>query len=170
MRPPRQGRARQSGIAGARTPTPLDSIRKQTIDQVLSELGSSRGGLASEEAGSRQQTAGKNLIESAKKRSPLLAFLSNFTHLMAVLLWVAGSIAFLAGMPELGVAVWLVNIINGVFSFWQEHRASQATEALKKMLPAYATVIRDGQEQKILAEDLVPGDVMLLAEGEQDLG
>ena len=146
---------------------PLDSIRKQTIDQVLSELGSSRGGLASEEAGSRQQTAGKNLIESAKKRSPLLAFLSNFTHLMAVLLWVAGSIAFLAGMPELGVAVWLVNIINGVFSFWQEHRASQATEALKKMLPAYATVIRDGQEQKILAEDLVPGDVMLLAEGDK---
>ena len=146
---------------------PLDTIRKQTIDQVLSELGSSRGGLASEEAGSRQQTAGKNLIESAKKRSPLLAFLSNFTHLMAVLLWVAGSIAFLAGMPELGVAVWLVNIINGVFSFWQEHRASQATEALKKMLPAYATVIRDGQEQKILAEDLVPGDVMLLAEGDK---
>ncbi|MBM6907509.1 cation-translocating P-type ATPase [Collinsella intestinalis] len=146
---------------------PLDTIRKQTIDQVLSELGSSRGGIASEEAGSRQQTAGKNLIESAKKRSPLLAFLSNFTHLMAVLLWVAGSIAFLAGMPELGVAVWLVNIINGVFSFWQEHRASQATEALKKMLPAYATVIRDGQEQKILAEDLVPGDVMLLAEGDK---
>ncbi|MBM6682675.1 cation-translocating P-type ATPase [Collinsella intestinalis] len=146
---------------------PLDTIRKQTIDQVLSELGSSRGGLASEEAGSRQQTAGKNLIESAKKRSPLLAFLSNFTHLMAVLLWVAGAIAFFAGMPELGVAVWLVNIINGVFSFWQEHRASQATEALKKMLPAYATVIRDGQEQKILAEDLVPGDVMLLAEGDK---
>lgn len=146
---------------------PLDTIRKQTIDQVLSELGSSRGGLASEEACSRQQTAGKNLIESAKKRSPLLAFLSNFTHLMAVLLWVAGSIAFLAGMPELGVAVWLVNIINGVFSFWQEHRASQATEALKKMLPAWVTVIRDGQEQKILAEDLVPGDVMLLAEGDK---
>ena len=114
MRPPRHGRARRGGGDRREDADPLDTIRKQTIDQVLSELGSSRGGLASEEAGSRQQTAGKNLIESAKKRSPLLAFLSNFTHLMAVLLWVAGAIAFFAGMPELGVAVWLVNIINGV--------------------------------------------------------
>lgn len=97
----------------------------------------------------------------------MLAFLSNFTHLMAILLWVAGAIAFVAGLPELGCAVWLVNIINGVFSFWQEHRASQATEALKKMLPAYANVIRGGREQKVLAEDLVPGDIMLLAEGDR---
>ena len=42
----------------------------------------------------------------------------------------------------------LVNVINGVFSFWQEHRASQATEALKKMLPAYTTVIRDGADRR----------------------
>ena len=51
------------------------------------------------------------------------------------------------------MAVWLVNVINGCFSFWQEHRAGKATDALKKMLPSYASVIRDGQEQKILAED-----------------
>ncbi len=146
---------------------PLDQIRKQPIESVLTMQGSSRAGLTSEEAAQRQAREGKNLIESGKKRSPILAFLSNFTHLMAILLWVAGIIAFVAGMPELGCAVWLVNIINGVFSFWQEHRASQATEALKKMLPAYTTVIRDGHEQKILAEDLVPGDVMLLAEGDK---
>ena len=152
---------------GCEDTDPLERIRTQSIDHVLAELGSGKGGLSSQEAAARQQKSGKNLIESAKKRSPLLAFLSNFTHLMAILLWVAGAIAFFAGMPELGVAVWLVNIINGVFSFWQEHRASQATEALKKMLPAYATVIRDGQQQKILAEDLVPGDVMLLAEGDK---
>lgn len=127
---------------------PLDHIRKQPIESVLTMQGSSRAGLTSEEAAQRQAREGKNLIESGKKRSPILAFLSNFTHLMAILLWVAGIIAFVAGMPELGCAVWLVNIINGVFSFWQEHRASQATEALKKMLPAYATVIRDGHEQK----------------------
>lgn len=145
----------------------LDAIRKAPIDGVFGELETARVGLASDEAAVRQGRFGKNVIQSEKKKSPVIAFLANFTHLMAVLLWVAGTIAFIAGLPELGVAVWLVNIINGVFSFWQEARASQATEALKKMLPAYATVIRDGQEQKILAEDLVPGDVMLLAEGDK---
>ena len=142
----------------------LDAIRKAPIDGVFGELETARVGLASDEAAVRQGRFGKNVIQSEKKKSPVIAFLANFTHLMAVLLWVAGTIAFIAGLPELGVAVWLVNIINGVFSFWQEARA---TEALKKMLPAYATVIRDGQEQKILAEDLVPGDVMLLAEGDK---
>ena len=145
----------------------LESLRRIAIDEALDRLGTTRAGLSAQEADKRQQDAGKNVIESAKKRSPIVAFLSNFTHLMAVLLWVAGIIAFAAGMPELGCAVWLVNVINGVFSFWQEARASQATVALKKMLPAYTTVIRDGAEQKVLAEDLVPGDIMLLAEGDR---
>ena len=142
-------------------------VHALTSDKVFEALGTGIGGLTQQEAEARQTKQGKNLIQSTKKKSPLIIFLSNFTHLMAILLWVAGFIAFFAGMPELGVAVWLVNIINGVFSFWQEHRASKATEALKKMLPSYANVIRDGSEQKILAEDLVPGDIMLLAEGDK---
>ena len=144
-----------------------EDVSELTGDRVFSALETSPAGLTQHEAESRQATGGKNLIEAAKRRSPVLAFLSNFTHLMAILLWAAGIIAFLAGMPELGVAVWLVNVINGCFSFWQEARASKATEALKKMLPAYASVVRDGAEQKILAEDLVVGDVMLLAEGDK---
>ncbi len=67
---------------------------------------------------------------------------------MAILLWIGGAVAFLAGMPQLGVAVWLVNVINGVFSFWQEHRAGKATDALRNMLPSYARVIRDGKNRK----------------------
>ncbi|MCI2173706.1 MAG: cation-transporting P-type ATPase [Atopobiaceae bacterium] len=145
----------------------MDEIHKLPCDQVFEALDSSKGGLGQDEATKRQQKAGKNLIQGGKKKSPVVVFLSNFTHLMAILLWVAGFIAFFAGMPELGIAVWLVNIINGVFSFWQEYRAGKATEALKKMLPAYVNVLRDGSEQKILAEDLVPGDMMLLAEGDK---
>jgi magnesium-transporting ATPase (P-type) len=86
---------------------------------------------------------------------------------MAILLWVGGIVAFFAGMPELGTAIWMVNVINGVFSFWQEHRASKATEALKKMLSSYARVIRDQAEIQILTEDLVPGDIIILAEGDK---
>jgi magnesium-transporting ATPase (P-type) len=60
-------------------------------------------------------------------------------------------------MPQLGVAIWLVNLINSVFSFWQEYQAEQATAALQQLLPTYARVVRDGQEQRLLAEELVPG-------------
>jgi len=74
-------------------------------------------------------------------------------------------LGFLAQMPQLGMAIWLVNLINGAFSFWQEYKAEQATTALRRLLPTYARVLRDGQEQRLLGEALVPGDVMLLAEG-----
>ena len=68
---------------------------------------------------------------------------------------------------ELGIAIWLVNIINGLFSFIQEYRASQATAALNKLLPSYARVLRDGKEDKILAQDLVPGDLVFIEEGDR---
>ena len=145
----------------------LPNIAALPADEVLGALATSAAGLTSEKAAEYQGKFGKNLIQAAKKKSPVLAFLSNFTHLMAILLWVAGIIALVAGMPELCVAVWLVNLINGCFSFWQEHQADKAPEALKKMLPSYVNVIRDGEQIQVLAEDLVPGDVMVLAEGDK---
>ncbi|WP_210388975.1 cation-transporting P-type ATPase [Olsenella sp. HMSC062G07] len=147
--------------------TDVARIRSMTSAEALTALRSSTEGLGCQEALERQRSFGKNLVEERRGTSPLLKFLSNFVHLMAILLWAAGTIAFLAGMPELGVAVWLVNVINGLFSFWQEFRAGKATEALKRMLPSQANVVREGQIREILAEDLVVGDVMSLAEGDR---
>jgi potassium/sodium efflux P-type ATPase len=130
-------------------------------------MGVSEKGLTSQEVQERLKTYGANQIKEAKKTSLLLKFVSNFTHLMAILLWVGGFVALIARMPELTIAIWLVNVINGAFSFWQEFRAEKATDALKKLLPAFSRVLRDGVEQKILAEELVPGDIVLLAEGEK---
>ena len=144
-----------------------ENIYKLPVDKVYETLETGPKGLTQAEAEERQKTQGKNLIDEKKKRSVILIFLGNFTHLMAILLWVGGAVSFFAGMPQLGVAIWLVNVINGVFSFWQEYRAGKATEALKNMLPSYARVIRDGEEQKILAENLVTGDIILLEEGDR---
>jgi magnesium-transporting ATPase (P-type) len=109
---------------------------------------------------------GRNVIHEVKGKPLWLKFLANFTHLMAILLWIGGIIAFIAQMPQLGIAIWMVNLINGVFSFWQEYRAEKATEALRRLMPTYARVLRQGEEQRILAEELVSGDVILLAEGD----
>jgi Ca2+-transporting ATPase len=135
--------------------------------EVYGALNTTQGGLSGEEAGARLQKYGKNLLLE-KKGTPLIwKFLSNFTHLMALLLWGAGLIALIAGIPELAIAIWMVNVINGAFSFWQEYRAGKATAALKEMLPDHVRVLRGGQEMQLLAEELVPGDVMLLSEGDR---
>ena len=142
-------------------------IHKLSINEVYEALNTSSSGLTQAEAEMRLQKYGTNTIQEIKGKPLILKFLANFTHLMAILLWVGGIVGFIAQMPELGIAIWLVNVINGVFSFWQEYRAEEATKALKKMLPEYTHVLRDGEEKRILAEELVPGDIILLAEGDR---
>jgi Cation transport ATPase len=84
---------------------------------------------------------------------------------MAILLWIGGIVALIAHMPQLAAAVWMVNIINGLFSFWQEFRAEKAADALMQLLPVKVRVIRSGVTIEIAAEDLVPGDLMVLTKG-----
>jgi potassium/sodium efflux P-type ATPase len=144
----------------------LAKIHEKTPEELYAGLHSRPDGLTQEEAQQRLAAFGPNLLKEAKGTPLIVKFLANFTHLMAIMLWVAGIGAFLAQMPQLGIAVWAVNIINGVFSFFQEYRAEKATEALKKILPQTCRVMRDGEETRILAEELVPGDVIFLQEGD----
>ena len=136
-------------------------------EQVYQVLQTSRQGLSSQEVKERQATYGPNQLKESKTEPIWLTFFRHFTSLMALLLWAGGFIAMLSHSLELGIAIWLVNIINGLFSFIQEYRASQATAALNKLLPSYARVLRDGKEDKILAQDLVPGDLVFIEEGDR---
>ena len=145
----------------------MQTIQRLTEDEACRLMGSGPAGLTAQQAQENQEKYGRNVIAKKKEQPVILKLLSNFISLMAILLWVGGLIAFLAGTPQLGVAIWLVNVINGLFSFWQEFRAGKATEALKKMLPANARVVRGGEELQIPAEDLVPGDVMIIEEGDK---
>jgi potassium/sodium efflux P-type ATPase len=143
-------------------------LKKQELnpEQLYAALGSRPDGLTTLEAEERQASFGLNKIREIKGRSLLLKLVDNFTHMMAIMLWVAGIGALIARMPELAVAVWAVNFINGIFSFFQEFRAEKATEALKRILPSSSRVMRDGEEKLILAEEIVPGDVIFFQEGD----
>lgn len=153
-------------LSGLDSDTSLKAIYSLPPKEIYSILKTCENGLTADEAQSRLREYGPNKLVEGKKKSPLIKLLKNFTHLMALLLWVGGIVGLIAKMPQLTIAIWMVNVINGLFSFWQEFRAEKATDALKKLLPTYTRVLRDGTEQKIIAEELVPGDVMLLAEGE----
>lgn len=144
----------------------IANIQRPEAREVYSALQTAEGGLSEHEAAARLKAYGKNLLQEKVGTHLMRKFLSNFTHLMALLLWGAGFVALAAHITELAVAIWMVNVINGAFSFWQEFRAGKATEALKKMLPDYVHVVRDSRERQLLAEELVPGDVILLAEGD----
>ena len=136
-------------------------------DDVYEAADTKSTGLNHDQVQERCKIYGPNRLKRTKKEPIILTFIKNFTSLMAILLWVSGTVAMLSNNPTLGIAIWFVNIVNGSFSFVQEYRASQATEALKKMLPSYARVIRGGEEEKVLAEELVPGDVVLIEEGDR---
>lgn len=143
-----------------------NSIHALPIGEVYRLLASGPDGLCSDEVAQRRKRFGFNTIREGRVKPLYLKFLGNFTHLMAILLWVGGIIAFVARLPQLGWAIWAVIVINAVFSFWQEYRAEKALAVLRGLLPVTVVVLRDGQEQKIPAVELVPGDVMLVAEGD----
>ncbi len=137
-------------------------------EQLYKELNVTDNGLSEAEAKIRLETYGPNMIKGKKKRSLFVRFIDNFIHLLAIILWIAAALCFIprVDMPQLGYAIILVIIINAVFSFMQEFKAEKALEALKKMLPSYTRVMRDGEIRDILSVDLVPGDIVVLEEGD----
>jgi len=150
----------------ARADTQAVLIHQLPIQEVFRALGTGPRGLSPTEAEERLQRHGRNSLRAVRRRPLYLKFLANFTHLMAMLLWAGGAMAFIGRLPQLGWAIWTVNVVNAVFSFFQEYRAERAMEALRRLLPIQVRVLRDGVECRIPAEELVPGDVMLLGEGD----
>lgn len=135
-------------------------------DEVYRALDTAPEGLAGQEAEKRLGDFGLNQIQE-KKGTPLWRrFVSHLTNFFAILLWVGAVLSFLSDQAPLGWAIIGVILVNAVFTFFQEYKAERATEALKRMLPQKAHVIRDGEEVEVEATLLVPGDVLVLREGD----
>jgi len=137
-----------------------------TDREIFLELDTGPDGLTDEEAGKRLLAYGENKLKQMGKKSLLKRFLYNFTNQLALLMWVGSALAFLVSMPEVGWAIIAVIFINAFFSYWQEFRAERAIDALKKLIPSYARCVRGGKEQQVLADELVPGDIIQLDEGD----
>ncbi|MEY3767277.1 MAG: hypothetical protein RLZZ11_344 [Cyanobacteriota bacterium] len=114
----------------------------------IEALQSSPKGLNSDEASLRLERCGANRLPPQHRRPLILRLLDQFTHFMALLLWAAGGMAFLARTPELGWAIWSVVLINAVFSFWQDFQAERTLAALTRVLPRQVRVWRDGALQE----------------------
>jgi magnesium-transporting ATPase (P-type) len=146
----------------------LDSARAASLPaaDVLRALGSRRQGLRSREAEVRLAQVGANVVPTQKGPSLTRRLVDQFVHFFALMLWVAAGLALVGRLPELSVAIVVVIVVNGLFSFWQEAKADRAVSELAALLPASAFVRRDGRERELPAAELVPGDVVLLREGD----
>ncbi|HEX6044523.1 MAG TPA: cation-transporting P-type ATPase [Pyrinomonadaceae bacterium] len=132
---------------------------------VFASLGSSSSGLSEADAHDRLLRYGHNALPPPVRRPWYVQLGANFVHLFAMLLWIGAVLAWIAGMPQLGVAIVLVILINGLFAYWQEYQAERSAEALQALLPRHVTVRRENEERLIPATGVVPGDLLLLAEG-----
>ncbi len=132
----------------------------------LALLRSSPAGLGADEIARRRRAHGPNEPVRAETWRPWLAFASNFTHTLALLLWFAAGLAFAGGMPELGGAIVAVVALNGIFAFLQSYRAEKVVAALLRRVSVHARVVREGAELHVPAGDLVPGDVIRVAAGD----
>ena len=148
-------------------------ITQLSTDDALTSLHSAPLGLSSAEAARRMREYGPNRVEELARESLLLRFATELTRFFSVILWVAAALAFLAewndpgqGMARLGYAIIAVIFISTLFSLWQEYRVEQTIAALRALLPQGVDVLRDGSVEQLLAEQLVPGDIVLLEAGD----
>jgi calcium-translocating P-type ATPase len=131
------------------------------------EVAAPANGLAGREAARRLVVYGANELTRRGGRRWPRELLAQFTQPLALLLAVAAVLAWVGGTPALSVAVVAVILLNAGFAFVQEMQAERAVEALAAFLPATAQVIRDGVRMQIPARDLVPGDVLIITEGDR---
>ena len=141
---------------------------------VYAALHSRPKGLVAGEIAELRDELGPNRLDAPRPLWWLHSLVRQFTNFFSILLDLSAVICFIAhrvqpgeGMALLGVALLGVSVLNALFSFAQEFRAERAMEALREMLPQRVTARRDGRDEETLAEALVPGDIILLREGDR---
>ncbi|MFH0949293.1 MAG: calcium-translocating P-type ATPase, PMCA-type [Candidatus Aenigmatarchaeota archaeon] len=134
---------------------------------VFENLESNKTGLTEDEAAKRLQRYGYNEIVEKKKISPLMIFLEQFKSILVIILIIASAIAIFLGEIIDGSLIIAIVIANSIFGFVQDYKAEKSIEALKKMSVQKARVLRNGNEMEILSRELVPGDIIILDEGDR---
>jgi H+-transporting ATPase len=142
-----------------------DEAKKASVDELMKKLSSSKGGISGQEAKNRLQQYGPNEI-TKKRESKLTKFLKYFWGPIPWMIEVAVILSAIINHWEDFAIILALLLINAVVGFWQENKAENAIELLKKKLALNARVLRDGKWQQIAARELVPGDIVRVRPGE----
>lgn len=136
------------------------------LDTVIKELNTNINiGLTTSEVKKRQEKYGPNELKQKKKKTIFKMVMEQLTDKMIIILLIASILSFLLGEKIEGFVILFIIAINIVISVVQEKKASDALEALRNMNAPHSVVLRNGKKEKILAKDLVPGDIIYLEAG-----
>src|SRR6188768_1057403 len=138
-----------------------------TADQAIASLESSRNGLSSDEAARRLARYGPNELRAAERVSALALLIGQFKNALILILIGATVLSAFLGHVVEAVTILVIVLFAVILGFVQEFRAEKAIEALQRMAAPNANALRDGEETRIPARDLVPGDVILIAAGDR---
>ena len=138
-----------------------------TLSELYRKLNTNENGLSSLDATERLRKIGPNKLIEEKSQNPIIKFFSYLIDILSLLLFFASLLAFLTNSPELGFAILFVIFLNAGFNFYQERQAIQAMKVLNSWIPVVSKVFRDRKIQKIQVENIVPGDIVVLEEGDR---
>ncbi|MGQ4486059.1 cation-translocating P-type ATPase [Streptomyces sp. SAS_281] len=140
---------------------------REPLPRLRRELATGPEGLSAREAARRLAVHGPNEVRSRQHSSFVRELTGQLAHPLALLLWAAAALAFVADIAVLGWAIISVIAVNAAFALLQERQAERAVETLAHYLPERALAVRDGHPVTVEARDLVPGDVIVLEEGDK---
>ncbi|MBC7971084.1 MAG: magnesium-translocating P-type ATPase [Verrucomicrobia bacterium] len=146
-------------------PQALSSFWSLSAEQVLQQLKSSHQGLSRQEAQQRLSEYGANSLKQKRQSNVLTLLLSQFKSPIILILTAAAVLSGFLGDVIDTVIILAIVLISGLLGFWQERGASDAVAKLLALVQVKATVLRDGQAQAIPNQDVVPGDIVVLAAG-----
>jgi Ca2+-transporting ATPase len=154
-------------------PDPMPPYR-QTVEEVVAGLDTdARQGLSDAEAGARLERYGRNELAAEKPVPGWRKFLAQFKDVLVILLLVATAISAVlwllereSALPYEAIAIFAIVLLNSIMGYIQEARAESAVAALRQMAAEHASVMRGGERRRIPAAELVPGDLLLIEEGD----
>ncbi len=148
---------------------PLIGAHRLDLDEVMDKLAADRtAGLTSARAADRLVSVGHNQLAEAPRRSAWRRFFQQFTDRLVLILIAAAAVAFVvSGELKTPFVVLTVVALNAVLGFVQENRAEKSLDALRRLVVRHARVRRDGEQMDIVAEELVPGDIVLVEAGDK---
>ena len=135
--------------------------------RLLRDLRTSPRGLSPREADRRLLSYGPNALHRTARRAWPALLVRQILHPLALLLWGAAVLSALTHGAAVAVAIVAVVLVNAAFAFVQEQQAERAVELLGRYLPERATVVRDGHRTSVAASALVPGDILMVSEGDR---
>src|SRR5215510_12040121 len=160
--------APMSATADADTTADGITWHSVAVDEVVKRLATDIGkGLEADEAAKRLQKYGPNRLPEGKRRGPFMRFLSQFNNILVYVLLGAGFTKLMLNLWVDAAIIFGVVILNALLGFFQEGKAEKALESIRNMLSAEARTLRGGETRMIAAEQLVPGDIVLLESGDK---